>query len=114
MMLFYLFSLANDNSSLDHIAKLADITGPMIPEKHFGCSLRYELSRFVMPLAEFLDHVLNQQRNVVSVLSQGRKLDCNYVKAVQQVLSQSLLLHCLHRVFVGSRNHSNVDADLFC
>src|SRR2546423_14053026 len=112
MVFFYLFSLANDNSSLDHIAKLANITGPMIPEKHFDCSLRYELSRFIMPLAEPLDHVLNQQRNVVSVLPQGRKLDCNYVQAAQQILSQSLLLHCLHRAFIGSRNHANVDADL--
>ena len=66
-----------------------------------------------MALAQLFDHVLDQQRNVVAVITQRRKLDCNYVQAVQQVLSESALLHSLQRVLIGSRDHPHIDARLF-
>src|SRR4030095_5502862 len=113
MALFYLFSVANDDCAFNHVSKLADVPGPMTAHERFHRVGRYEPRSLVMALAQLIDHVLNQQWNIVAVVAQRRKLDCNYVQTVQQVFSKSALLHGLQRVHVCRGYDPNIDTGLF-
>src|SRR5262249_5577277 len=112
MTLFDLFAFAYHNRAFDYVPKLAHVAWPWTIEQRFHCIRGNELRSLVMTLTQFLNHVLNQQRNIVAVVAQSGKFDCNYVQTVQQVLSQRALLHRFDRILIGRCNDSDIDASL--
>src|SRR5262245_22765037 len=81
--------------------------------EYFEYLRRDDPSRSLMAFAQFLDHKVDEQRNIFAPLAQRWELDMNDVQAVEQVFTEDAISHGFVRVFVGCRQNPDIDRGLF-
>ena len=57
---------------------------------------------------EFVEKVVDQQRDIFAALAQRRNLDADHVEAVEEIRAKAPLTHHRGEVPVRGRDHSNV------
>ena len=72
---------------------------------------REDQARLAALLAELVEEVLHEQRDVVLALAQRRQLHGDDVQAVEQVLAEPALLHHVAQVDVGRGDDAHVHLD---
>jgi hypothetical protein len=105
--------LSRDDGPLDRVPKLPHVARPTVrPERgqRFGVEAVNILS--VLPI-EFLNEVGDKQIEVLKSLPQWRDRDPENVKAVVQVLPQSLALESFAKRAISGGDHANFNWDAF-
>src|SRR5579871_3257444 len=81
----------DDHRPFDHILKFAYVTGPMVADQRLHCFGRDAVDHTIIPLAELLDEVADQQRDVISPLAERRNSDGEDIESVIQIGPKLLL-----------------------
>ena len=85
-----MIAVFKDQSTLDHIAQLTNISGPFVFSEYFGSFRRQALDLFT-PLeagADRIDVVLRQQQDVVTAFAKWRDIDLNNRETIIKVESK--------------------------
>ena len=64
---------------------------------------------FLIKRGVFFKKILNQQRNILAALAQGRNKHGESVEAVIQIGAKAALLHGFLQALVGGRHHAHID-----
>ncbi|MBP1637187.1 MAG: hypothetical protein H6Q10_3761 [Acidobacteria bacterium] len=100
--------LPGHHQPLEHVLQLAHVPGPRVLEQGRQ-RLRGHRARRVRPLAaEVGEEVLDQRRDVLLALAQGRDVQVNDVQAVVEILPERPLRDHLGQVPVGRGDHPDV------
>ena len=103
--------VGKDDGAIDGVFELADVAGPVE-----GGEQGQGLARTAGDALAFLDieagdEVVDQGRDVLAALAQGRSLDREDVEAIEQILAEGAGPDLLGRVAVGGRDDTDVNLD---
>ena len=101
-----LFSIAQDDRSLNHVLQLANVAGPVVPLKEFQRFLPDMPDSFSRFLCVALDQVLDEQRNVIHPIPRRRDLYGKDIQAIVQILAKRTSCDGRLQIPVRSRHHA--------
>ena len=101
--------VGENHAALDHVFQLADVARPRVVEQQLAAVVADAGDVFLIKRGVFFQKILNQQRNILAALAQGRDKHGKGVEAVIQVGTKAPLLHGFEQVFIGGRHHAHVD-----
>jgi len=104
---------APDHRALDDVAQLSNVSRPRMSSEGIQAVLAHTLDSLPVFPVEFLDEVLDEQRQILEPVSQRRQLDGVNVKTVVEVLAQSPLADRLMQRTIGCGEDAHVDRQLF-
>ncbi len=78
--------VAPDHRALDDIAQLSNVSGPRVSSEGIQAVLANTLNSLLMFPVEFLDEVLDEQRQIFEPVAQRRQFDGVNVETVVEVL----------------------------
>jgi hypothetical protein len=105
--------VAPDHRALDDIAQLSNVSGPPMSSEGIQAVLANTLNSFLVFPVEFLDEVLDEQRQIFEPVAQRRQLNGVNVETVVEVLAQSPLADRLLQRTIGCGEDAHVDWQLF-
>ena len=100
---------AEDNESLYQVLEFAHVARPVVAAEQLH-GLGAEAAHLTLLVGVgHLQEVVDQQRNVVPAVSEGRDLDRDHVESVVEILPEAALPDRLLQVLVGSGQHPDID-----
>ena len=106
-----LLALAAHRGELQGVDQLADVSGPAVGHKQVHGLVGDRCYRLVGVLADVLEQLLDQKRDVLAALAQGRQVYGHHRQPVEEVLAELVLLDHLAQVAVGGADHPHVHRD---
>src|SRR6266536_6386180 len=103
---------AEYNGALEHVFELPDIARPMIALEHRHRVRRHSSHVFAELLAELLEEMGDEERDVLAAVAQRRELDRNHVQAIEEILAEDTFLHRALEVTVGGGDEPHVYLDV--
>jgi len=97
-----------EHHAVRHVAQFTHVPAPGMGKQALHQLGRALGHRQVMALRGLLQEMLEQQRNVLAPLAQGRQLDHDHVEAVVQILAEAALVRALAQVVLGGRHDAGI------
>src|SRR5579863_1488146 len=97
-------TFGNNDRTLDHILQFSNISWPVIAHQCLHRFRRDAIDLTIVPLAELLNEVANQQRNIFSSLAQRRESNWKYVEPVVQIRPKVPLIDHHFQITIGGGN----------
>ena len=100
------------DGAIDHVAKLADVAGPVVGEQFLAGFVGEFQTRPAVLAAEMIEEEIDQQRNIAATFAQRRDDQLEHAEAVVKIFTEFFLLHVALQILVGGGDHANIDFDL--
>src|SRR5258707_1509804 len=106
------FAVAKNHGPFDRVAKLTNVAGPLIVFQNIQ-SIRVDTGDALTGIGvELFNEVLDQNRNVIASLPQGRKRNLKDIQSKVEVFPEAAVLDLRLQVPIGRRHQSDIDLDL--
>ena len=100
-----------DDRALDHMFQFANIPWPGIPAQSLHSLRSDALDALLHSLRELRQEILDQQRNVLTPLTQRRHRDGKNIQPVKQITAKLTRRYEFFQITVGGSDNPNVSCD---
>src|SRR5882762_4967027 len=99
----------HDHETLDEVAQFADVSRPVVA-KHYSDGGVAQLFRFAaVGGGKFRHEIASQHRNIFDAFAQRRKIEWDYVEAIEKIFAKSAMRDFIFQYFVGGRDDADID-----
>src|SRR5438132_7966471 len=98
-----------NQGTLQHVAKLANVTGPGATHEHLQRVIAKRLNIGTMLLVELTDEVLSEQRDVFFAVAQRRQVHDENRQSIEKIFAQPAFTDCGPWILICSRDNSDVE-----
>lgn len=102
-----------DHRAVDDVDQLADVARIVVILEQTHHRLGNAADRLVVLLAEFLQKMETEERDVIPALPQGGQVDRIHVQAIKQVFAEIAFFDLFEKVLVDGGDDAHVDLQVF-
>src|SRR5258708_29401033 len=100
---------ANNDQSLDEVAKLADVSRPRVPQQNLHGGIGELARSLAVRGAELVQEIPGQDGNVLFAVTQRRHEEGNYVQPVKEILAEGTARDFLFEILGRGWQDANID-----
>ncbi len=98
-----------DDSPLEDVLQLADVTRPAILQELLHGALADALDALADPTHEVIDEKVREERDVLGTIAERREMNGEDVQSVVKILAESFFLNRFQEVAVGGGDDADID-----
>ena len=102
------FLRGEDDRAFDYVFEFADVAWPIVIHQKLHGGVSEDARRLAVVAAKLFEEAADQERDVFLALAQRRKMERNYVEAMEEIFAEAAFAHELGEIFVGGGEDADV------